>query len=37
MFMRLYGATWLPTHVLIGKDGSVVQQCVGEAIKLGPP
>jgi thiol-disulfide isomerase/thioredoxin len=40
--MRQYGATSLPTYVLIGKDGTVVQQYVGEAIdepiieRIGP-
>lgn len=40
--MRQYGATSLPTYVLIGKDGTVVQQYVGDAIdepiieRIGP-
>jgi hypothetical protein len=28
--MRQYGAGALPTYILIGKDGNVVQQYVGE-------
>jgi len=28
--MRQYGATGLPTYVLIGRDGNVIQQYVGE-------
>ena len=40
--MRQYGASSLPTYVLIGKDGNVVQQYVGDAIdepiieRMGP-
>jgi hypothetical protein len=29
--MHEYGATALPTYVLIGKDGHVVKQWVGDA------
>jgi thiol:disulfide interchange protein len=28
--MKQYGASALPTYVLIGKDGNVVQQYVGD-------
>ena len=28
--MRKYGASALPTYVLIGKDGTILQQWVGE-------
>ena len=28
--MRQYGASALPTYVLIGKDGNAVQQYVGD-------
>ena len=28
--MRQFGASALPTYVLIGKDGNVVQQYVGD-------
>lgn len=40
--MRQYGANSLPTYVLIGKDGTVVQQYVGDAVdepiieRIGP-
>jgi thiol-disulfide isomerase/thioredoxin len=40
--MRQYGASSLPTYVLIGKDGNIVQQYVGDAIdepiieRMGP-
>ena len=31
--MRQYGASSLPTYILIDKDGTVVQQYVGDAIE----
>lgn len=40
--MRQYGASSLPTYILIGKDGTIVQQYVGDAIdepiieRMGP-
>jgi thiol:disulfide interchange protein len=40
--MRRYGASSLPTYVLIGRDGTVVQQYVGDAVdepiieRIGP-
>jgi thiol-disulfide isomerase/thioredoxin len=40
--MRQYGASSLPTYVLIGRDGTVVQQYVGDAVdepiieRIGP-
>jgi protein-disulfide isomerase len=40
--MRQYGANSLPTYVLIGKDGNVIQEYVGDdpgqplAERMGP-